>query len=292
MGSNLALHLKESGRKFLALCRNFPLGIPGVNSLAIDLRDREQVRSLMKRFRPSWIIHCAALTNVDWCEMNPTESYEMNGQVTRELARWAKQVGAGLLYISTDSVFDGQKGNYSEEDEPVPLNVYASSKLAGERAVQEEGVLSLIVRTNIYGWNIQNKQSLAEWILATLESGQPIPGFSDAFFTPILVNHLSEILLEMIDRQLTGLYHVAGSQACSKYEFALELADLFNSNKNLIKTTSLEDSSLKAPRPRNTSLRTTKVSETIGRPMPDLRAGIQRFKAIRDERKLMALKVC
>ena len=292
MGSNLALHLKESGREFLALYRNFPVRIPGVSSLAIDLRDREQVKSLMKRFRPSWIIHCAAMTNVDWCETNPRDAYSMNGQVTRELVRGAKRAGASLLYISTDSVFDGRKGNYTEEDEPSPLNVYGRSKLIGEKAVQEEGESSLIVRTNIYGWNIQNKQSLAEWILATLESGQSVPGFVDVFFTPILVNDLSEILLEMVDRQLTGLYHVAGSQVCSKYEFAVELADLFGLDKSLIKAASLADSFLKANRPPNTSLRTTRISQTLGRPMPDLMSGIRRLKSLREDRKLISLRVC
>jgi len=246
----------------------------------------------MKRFRPSWIIHCAAMTNVDWCETNPRDAYSMNGQVTRELVRGAKRAGASLLYISTDSVFDGRKGNYTEEDEPSPLNVYGRSKLIGEKAVQEEGESSLIVRTNIYGWNIQNKQSLAEWILATLESGQSVPGFVDVFFTPILVNDLSEILLEMVDRQLTGLYHVAGSQVCSKYEFAVELADLFGLDKSLIKAASLADSFLKANRPPNTSLRTTRISQTLGRPMPDLMSGIRRLKSLREDRKLISLRVC
>ncbi|MEI9476446.1 MAG: SDR family oxidoreductase [Deltaproteobacteria bacterium] len=289
LGASLIRHLQETGREFVGLYHHFSLRALGVNSFRINLMDHGQVKDLVTRLRPRWVIHCAAFTNVDWCEENSAEAYQMNTQVTRELARWTRQVGAGLLYVSTDSVFDGIRGDYGEEDQPAPLNVYARSKLAGEKAVQEEGDHTLTVRTNIYGWNIQEKQSLAEWILERLETGQSFLSFTNVFFTPILVNDLSEILLGMIDRQLNGLYHVAGSQACSKYEFALELAELFGLEKDLVQAASLADSTLKAPRPRNTSLRSTKVSQALGRPMPDLKTGILRFKALRGEAKILAI---
>ena len=288
LGAGLTRYLQTEGREFVGLYHRFPPPALGVNSLRIDLLDHVQIKDLVKRLCPQWVIHCAAFTDVDWCEENAEEAYQMNTQVTGELARWTRHVGGRFLYVSTDSVFDGSKGDYREEDEPAPLNVYARSKLAGEKASLEEGANSLVVRTNIYGWNVQEKLSLAEWILGHLESGQSFLSFTNVFFTPILVDDLSEILLEMMDQELNGIYHVAGSQVCSKYEFALELAELFDLESVVIQAASLADSNLKAPRPRNTSLSSIKAAQALGRQMPDLKTGLQRFRALRGGAKKFA----
>ncbi|MCG2728030.1 MAG: sugar nucleotide-binding protein [Candidatus Methanoperedenaceae archaeon] len=159
--------------------------------------------------------------------------------------------------------------------------MYAKSKLAGEDAVRSEIEDSLIVHTNIYGWNMQQgKQSLAEWILKRFENGEAVPGFHDVTFTPILVNDLSDVILDMIGVGLKGLYHVAGSEPCSKYDFALRLAEIFGFQNALVRLASIEDSLLKAPRPKNTSLKTEKVSQELGRMMPDLNSGIRHFNRL------------
>jgi dTDP-4-dehydrorhamnose reductase len=294
LGANFVLTAKKRCGNIVALCYPYLLNFPGVKAIEVDLTNSKIARELIRDCQPDWIVHCAALTNVDWCETHRDQTWVGNVEMTRYLATVARDVNAGLVYISTDSVFDGKIGGYSEESPPAPLNVYAESKLAGEKAVRKELDHSLIVRTNIYGWNAQDKMSLAEWMLDRLEAGQTLPGFYDIVFTPILVNHLSEVVLDMIELKLRGIYHVAGSQSCSKYEFALQLAGVFGLNKDLIQSvTGANSVDLKALRPRNTSLRTNKIKEALSRPMPDVEAGLQHFKALRDSgfvRQLKALR--
>jgi dTDP-4-dehydrorhamnose reductase len=281
LGANFVSVARKHDRHLVALTHRHSLPDNEVQSVTIDLTDQQEVKQLIHDLRPAWILHCAALTNVDLCEEQPEIAMQVNTTASRNLAREAKMVDAGLVYISTDSVFDGEKGQYSEEDQPNPLNVYGRSKLAGETAVIEELEKSLVIRTNIYGWNVQKKLSLAEWMLTKLEAGETLPGFEDVVFSPILVNDLSEILISMMDRRLKGVYHVAGSESCSKYQFALSLADVFGLDGGVIQRTSIAGAGLKAPRPRKTSLSTVKASEAIGQPMPDLLSGLRHFKSLR-----------
>lgn len=258
-----------------------PLPSSEAETVCVDLTDQTKVHELLNSLKPDWIVHCAAMTNVDLCEVEPDQATLLNTTVSRALAIEARKLGAGFVYTSTDSVFDGVRGNYSEQDIPNPINVYAQSKLAGERAVQDEYPDALIVRTNIYGWNVQRKLNLAEWILTELESQRSIQGFSDVIFNPLLVDDLSEIVLTMMERGMKGLYHVAGTGACSKYEFALALAEVFGRDGQLVRKASVDDAPLKAPRPRNTSLNQAKIERDLGMKMPDLLSGLQRFKSLR-----------
>jgi dTDP-4-dehydrorhamnose reductase len=183
--------------------------------------------------------------------------------------------------MSTDSVFDGQSGDYQESDAPRPLNHYAASKLAAEAVVQALLPDHLIVRANIFGWNAQPKSSLAEWVLGRLEAGEQVPGFTDAVFAPLLVNTLADIMLAMLMRPASGLYHVASRNAVSKYEFALTLATVFGLPDGLVKPT-LVGTSLKTLRPRNTTLDTRKFRRDIGIALPAVSEDVQRFRLLRD----------
>jgi dTDP-4-dehydrorhamnose reductase len=282
LGANLVLAAQQRQLGVVAVYHQHHIYLPGIESVQADLTDVEAANGLFRSYEPRWVVHCAAATNVDWCEDHPDGAYRLNADLSRNLASAAQPVGASLLYISTDSVFDGRSGHYAEDDVPAPVNVYAASKLAGEKSVSAVCEHVLIVRTNIYGWNAQKKQSLAEWVLSRLESNQPVPGFTDVVFTPLLVNDLSEILLDMIHQRRMGLYHVAGSQSCSKYEFARQLGEVFGFDLELVKPVSVDGSNLRAPRPKNTSLRAEKISHALGRVMPDVQAGLRRFKQLRD----------
>jgi dTDP-4-dehydrorhamnose reductase len=290
LGANFISTALQRGKTLVAVSHEHPLQLLGIEHVSANLVDRCKVNELVQSIQPAWIVHCAALTNVDWCQCHPKETWGVNVEISKHLATAARSIGARMVYVSTDSVFDGRVGNYNEADLPKPLNVYGESKLAGEKAVLEELQQSLIVRTNIYGWNAQDKASLAEWMFDRLEGGQCVPGFRDVIFTPILVNDLSEIILDMMEHRLRGVHHVAGSQPCSKYEFALQLASAFGLERELVQPQSLADSNLLAPRPKRTSLQTTKVSGALGRKMPDVQSGLQRFKALRDSGFVRKLK--
>jgi dTDP-4-dehydrorhamnose reductase len=282
LGANILLSLQQAGQPVAGVYHAHPVRLAGAETVAADLADPPAAAEAVRKLRPSWVVHSAGVTNVDWAEQHPDFTRVVNVEATRHLARAAKQAGSGFVYISTDSVFDGNRGGYCEDDATAPVNVYARTKLEGEHASLEELPGCLVVRTNIYGWNAQSKNSLAEWILGRLESGQDVPGFADVTFAPILVNDLSDVLAEMMDRALSGVYHVTGSESCSKYDFACRLAEVFGCPPRRVRATSVDDSLLEAPRPRHTSLDTSRIVATLGRAMPDVPAGLRRFRALRD----------
>jgi len=290
LGGNLAVDFCSRGLDVIAVDRDCLPRIDGMRALRCDLTDSEHVERLFMEWRPDCVIHCAALTEVDRCEAESGQAWRINAEMSGDLATLAARVGSQFVYLSSDSVFEGTRGNYAENDRVAPVNAYARSKLDGERAVRQSLPSALVVRTNIYGWNMQPKASLAEWILDRLESDSEVPGFQDVVFCPTLVNDLGDVILEMLERRLTGTFHVAGSEACSKYEFALHLAGMFGLNRALVLPASVEDSALRAQRPKNTSLCTDRIGRVLGGPMPSLDDGLRRFKALRDGGFLAQLK--
>jgi dTDP-4-dehydrorhamnose reductase len=231
----------------------------------------------MAALRPKSIILCAAATKVDWCEEHPEEAERVNVQASSFLAEIAQELKAQFVYVSTDSVFDGKRGNYSETDQPAPLSVYAKSKWGGEQEVLRRHSSPLIVRVTIYGWNAQPKQSFAEWVLDEIGAGKQVRGFADVYFCPLLANDLAEVLLTMLDRGLSGLYHVASSERISKYDFTKQVAATFNLGMDGVAPMSILEAKLRAPRPIDPSLNTEKIRAALGRAMPDIGTGLRRF---------------
>jgi len=280
LGANLVMEWLSRGWAPIALYAQHAVSF-ATPSRALDLCDAERTAELVQAYKPGWIVHSAAATNVDWCEEHPAECRRLNVDASRNLAEAAKVVGARFVYISTDAVFDGGAGNYSESDEPCPLNVYAESKLLAEHAVAEVLPESVIVRTNIYGWNLQEKLSLAEWMLKRFETGSRFPGFEDVVFSPILVNDLADCLAEMMTLDFQGLFHVVGSESCNKFAFAEHLAATFGQDRGLVERSQIQCAHLRAVRPRNTSLQTMKLQQAVGHGTPGIREGLERFKSLR-----------
>lgn len=249
------------------------------NSLPLDIRNRQQVITSFQKIRPALVVHTAALVNVDYCQDHAEEAWMTNAEGTENVAIAAKEAGAKLVYISTDSVFDGKRGMYTEEDKPNPINIYARAKLEGEKRVKRHLADSLIVRTAFYGWSpSRSKASLAEWVISGLRQNEPRQMFTDVFFTPIFIDNLVEAIIDMHRRGLSGIYHVGGSERCSKYDFGLQIAGAFGLDRKLIEPISIEQAKLKAPRPKDVSLNVTKASSAINTSLLDVREGITQFK--------------
>lgn len=280
LGASVVMLARDLGREVVGICHHHPLHMPGTRTYEIDLTDRYAMRNLVAALHPKQIIHCAAITEVDWCELHPEETEEVNVQASSALAELAQELNAQFLYVSTDSVFDGKRGNYSEDDQPSPLSVYAKSKWRGEQEALCRHSSPLIVRVNIYGWNAQPKQSLAEWILDDIGARKPVRGFADVYFCPMLANDVAEVLLAMLDRGLNGIYHVAGSERISKYDFAMRVAKTFSLATDWVVPTSIVEARLVAPRPLDSSLKTEKVRRALGRPMTDVDQGLRRFREL------------
>ncbi len=276
----LSLSLEASAHYTVIGVARTPLqGVP-FEAHALDLLQENIAAKLLQAFRPDAIIHCAALTYPDECEAHPDLAYRMNTWLPTQLAEQCAAAHIPLLHISTDAVFDGREPiPYTEIHPPNPLNVYARTKWEAEKAVLESYPQALVVRTNFYGWSASGKRSLAEFFFYNLSQNKAVNGFTDAIFCPLLVNDLAKLLLEMLERGLSGLYHVLGTQPISKYEFGVAIARKFGLDERLIRPISITESGLKAPRSTHLWLSTEKAHRALGHPLPDLSTGLEQFYA-------------
>lgn len=266
--------------------------LPGMDCLSLHLAEKHEVGEILKKVRPEIIFHFAAVTNVDWCEDHEPATHETNVEGTRNLAQWAADNDALMVFMSTDSVFDGERGAYRESDSPNPLNVYARSKFSAEEVVRKLCQRHLIIRGNIYGWNIRRKSSIAEWVLGRLENGDTVPGFTDAIFAPLLVNSLADVILVLVRRGAIGTLHAASRDAVSKFDFAVEIARQFCFNPASCERHLAINAGFRARRPLNTALDATKATVEYRVSFPSVAEDIARFKALRDQGYAARLRNC
>jgi dTDP-4-dehydrorhamnose reductase len=211
---------------------------------------------------------------VDACERDSLKAERINGKATRNLARIAAELGILFVYISTDYVFNGKKGNYKETDAPCPTNAYGMSKLSGEEAVREECPEGLVIRTSIFGYNIQPKTGLAEYVINSLKNGKPMARFTDQFSTPIYTRDLSRLILKLLDRRATGLFHIGGRERVSRYDFAVRVARAFSLSPELIRPAAFVSLEGMARRPVDTSLSGDKIEAYLNDRLPKVEEGL------------------
>ena len=199
-----------------------PLAMPRVTARRLDVRDAEAVRALVKAVAPAVIVHTAAI--------NPGaegDATRVNVHGTRHVAQAAATVGARLVHLSTDVVFDGERAPYREANPPHPITAYGRSKAQAEDAVRRAGAQALIVRTSlIYGRAAEGpgQDRQTRWVLSSLRAGEPLRLFTDEVRCPIWIETLVAALLEVADAPETGVLHIAGAQALSRYEFGVRIA--------------------------------------------------------------------
>ena len=228
--------------------------------------------------QPDGVINCAALASLEECEKHPGQAKILNTDLPGELAAACAERNIKFVHLSTDAVFDGTREDaYTEDDEPSPQGVYSQTKLDGEHAVEDVNPGAIIARVNFFGWSLGGRRSLAEFFFNNLNEGKNVNGFTDVIFCPLWVTHLSQLLIAMLDKNLSGLYHVVGPQAISKYQFGLEVARKFGLRKSLISPQSVEASSLTARRSHNLWLSVHKLSTDLGREIPSLATGLDGF---------------
>jgi dTDP-4-dehydrorhamnose reductase len=233
------------------------------NQIAIDLLDENSLRKTLEKIKPDIIIHCAAMVNVDECEKNKKSAFDLNVRTTDFLSQY-QPLNTKFVYISTDSVFDGQTGNYSEESSPNPLNYYAITKLEGEKCVQKNNRQAIILRTNIYGFHHRKGNSLVEWAIENFRNNQSVNGFTDVIFNPVYTKQLARIIKLCLEKNFTGILNVASDSVLSKYDFLIKLADAFGYSSELVKKTSVDLFNFTASRPKNTCLNVQKLKKIFG----------------------------
>jgi len=283
LGLNLALEMCGQHTVF-GTVNQHPLHTALFTVIQADLLAPGALEDLFERTRPGWVIHCAALANLEACESDPALASQLNTELPRQLAHLCAQTrrhvtrgGARLVHISTDAVFDGSRGKYTETDPPNPLGVYARTKLEAELAVAEADPSAIIARVNLFGWSMNGNRSLAEFFFNNLSAGKPVKGFTDVFFCPLLANDMAGILLRMLELKMSGLYHTVGSECLSKYDFGVRLAQRFGLDSGLIAPASVYQAGLAAARAPDLSLRSDKLARALGQPLPTLSPALDRL---------------
>jgi dTDP-4-dehydrorhamnose reductase len=247
--------------------------------IQLDLTKRQNVRKIIDEYEPEVIIHTAAVTDVDLCEKERGLAWQVNVGAVENLSYAAKLVGAKVIHLSTDYVFDGSNGPYSEIDRPNPISYYGRTKLASENVLLTSNIPSAILRTMVlYGVGIGIKPNFALWLYNNLSQETPIRVVDDQIGNPTLVDDLALAILKIIELSKSGIYHVAGKDLVSRYEFALTLAEVFKFNKKLI--TPVKSTAFKqpAPRPLKSGFITLKAETDLSMKMSGIERGITIFK--------------
>ena len=276
LGINLAWEALQAGHEIVGVGRR-PLPRAPFRVLSLDLAVQGAAEAAFRMARPDAVVHAAALADLEACERQPALAARLNAELPGEIAALAARSGVPLVHISTDAVFDGQRGDYTEDDAPRPLSVYARTKLAGERAVQRAYPAAVVLRVNFFGWSLSGRRSLAEWFFGNLREGRTMRGFTDVFFRPLLANHLASLILAVIEQRLSGLYHALSPRCLSKYAFGVALAEQFGYDPAHIQPASVADAGLIARRAHNLTLRSDKLAAALGKPLPSWEDGLAAF---------------
>lgn len=264
-------------RAVIDVCEDANDQVFALDRNALDISDTAAVFDLFDRIRPEVVINTAAWTDVDGCEADIERAYAVNARGPANLAVGCRRVGAGLVTVSTDYIFDGANdGFYTQRDDPRPLSVYGEAKLEGERQAQAANARTTIVRTGwVFGPHGSNFLSVSG---EKLKRGEPIRAIDDAFGTPTYALDLAVRLRELAVLDLPGIYHVANAgEGVSYFGFVRELAAAVGADPELVTGNSMRDIVRPAPRPHNSRLKCL-LSPALGlAPLPEWQESLRRF---------------
>jgi dTDP-4-dehydrorhamnose reductase len=232
----------------------------------LDITDAVTATDFYLQQQPDVIVHAAALTQVDEGELNKVKCWDINVTATRFLIEAAKQFNPYFIFVSTDFVFDGEKGNYAEEAIAEPVNYYGSSKRAAEKAVLESGLHNAIVRTClVYGNILQgNRSNIISWVKENLQQGKKIKVVTDQWRTPTYVKDLAKGILQLIEKRATGIFHISGEELMTPYDIATAVAAHLKLNTSLIEKADAATFTQPAQRPAKTGFIIDKAKKELG----------------------------
>jgi dTDP-4-dehydrorhamnose reductase len=259
------------------------LDVKNVALLRIDICDKDSFSKAVSKIVPDVIIHTAALTNVDLCEKEKELAYKINVVGTENAVESSKRAKSKFVYISTDFVFDGKLGKYTEEDRPRPINYYGFSKLKGEE-ISLTYEKSIVIRTSIFGLNHLGSKSGIESIVEDVKSGKKIYAPFDSFYSPISVNSLARIIYHLMEKSTSGIYHIGSKERISRFKFFDLLFSIFGLPQDNLLPISFEEylRGKYAQRPKDVSLISSKIVRDFETDLPDVKSSLEEIFRIKD----------
>ncbi|HRK60485.1 MAG TPA: SDR family oxidoreductase [Candidatus Kapabacteria bacterium] len=249
--------------------------IDGVTLYTVKHHDYKQFKEIAIKELPSVMINCAAMTDVDACEIDKEGAWSSNVTLVDNFLRAGKAVDAHCLHFSTDYIFDGNKGPYGENDIPNPINYYGRTKLASENICHSSGVDCTILRTNIvYGHSTYRHIDFVHWVIGRLDMGKPFKVVDDQFGNPTFVDDIALAVKKVIEKKRIGIYNISGKDYCNRYEFAKNIAKVFSYDSTLINAMTSEELGQKSPRPKRAGLINLKAETDLQMKFCDSIAGV------------------
>jgi dTDP-4-dehydrorhamnose reductase len=238
----------------------------------LDLTNANEVKKFFLENPPDAIIHCAALSRSEQCKNNPELAFKTNVSATETLSKLARSLP--LIFLSTDLVFDGKKGNYSENDKPNPLSVYGKTKLLAEQIVLSNPYHTVIRTSLNYGYSLDGNRSFNELMINRCLNREVLQLFTDEYRSPIPSKTLAHCIVKILERNLTGLFHICGIKKLSRFEIGLLIAKRLKINRPKIIPVSAKNYSSE-PRPLDTSLNCDKTLKALNIVLPDFSKWIE-----------------
>jgi len=251
----------------------------GIDYKQVVFTQRDEVKNCILNFYPDVIINAAAYTNVDKAETDRELCWKVNVKGLEFITEAARVVDCHIIHISTDYVFDGSKGPYSEIDKPNPFGYYARTKLASENALKLGGTPFTILRTNVlYGIIKTGRADFVRWVVDSIRQSKPIRIVTDQINNPTFLDDLAAAVQSVIEKKKVGLYHIGGREFLSRYDFTLRIADFFNLDKSLITPIVTKELNQPAPRPLKSGLITIKAESEFGFKPHSIEESFQKMK--------------
>jgi len=244
--SDIELLATSSGENRITSVKSF-------NYASLDITDKNQIETVFNKFKPTVVINTAAMTNVDACEDQKEQCWNLNVNAVKYLIEASEKHKTHLIHLSTDFVFDGENGPYKEDDKPNPLSYYGESKYESEKLLQQSTIKWSIVRTIIVYGVVEDmsRSNIVLWAKQALEKGNPLTIVDDQFRMPTLAEDLTYACWQIAEREATGIYHISGKDFMSVLELVNRVADFYGLDKTIItpiKSVSLNQAAKRPPK--------------------------------------------
>jgi dTDP-4-dehydrorhamnose reductase len=278
LGGYLLRHLRDAGEAVVAWSGSQINEVLGQPVIRVDVTDPAAVNAAFRAAAPDAVIHAAAIARVDECRRDPARAHRVNVDGSRRLAELAADRGARIVMVSTDLVFDGERGNYREDDPPHPLTVYGQTKADAENAVLSLPNTAAALLSLLYGPCLTGRTSFFDRMLASLRQNRPMPLFADEWRTPLDLPTAAAVLVALARSDVTGRLHVGGPGRLSRLDMGRQLAEVLDVSDESIVVTNRDAAGGDEPRPADTSLDSSKWRRLFPElPWPTYREALRRM---------------
>ena len=271
---NALIKMYHDNFEIIATYNKNPISLTDIRSLRCSLpEDFNRLEEFIQLEKPEIVVNSLGFSNIDFCESNKSNSYSLHVDSTEKICSLCSKLNTKSIFLSSDYVFDGKKGNYSESDEPNPINYYGFTKLTAEKIVLKNPINTVLRTSVIYDWD--DRVRFFHYVVENLKKGREVITTNDVFNSVTLADSLTQTIYKVITLEKNGIFHAVDSTCVNRFEFARTIAKIFHLNEDLIKSISIYDTNAVAKRPKNACLDNSKAKNVLGVNFNTVEEGVQ-----------------